>query len=149
MTNSNEIIARVAELASSGVSRDELLCGAVRVLKEEFSYYNWVGVYLLDGDFLSPHNYIGKPTEHIRIQVGVGVCGSAVKDRENKIVDDVTRQENYLACSLETRSEIVVLIRRGDSILGQIDIDSDRANAFGPEDEVLLAGVAEILAARL
>jgi L-methionine (R)-S-oxide reductase len=149
MSNSDEIISQVASLAESGADRDQLLRGAVTLLKEGVPYYNWVGIYLLEGDYLSLHNFIGKPTEHTRIQVGVGVCGAAVADRENKIVADVLEIENYLACSVETRAEIVVLIRRGDLILGQIDIDSDQANAFTAIDEALLTKVAEILATKL
>jgi GAF domain-containing protein len=107
-----------------------------------------VGIYLLEGDTLVLHNYIGKPTEHTRIPVGVGVCGAAVAERENKTIADVTAIDNYLACSLETRAEIVALIRRGDEIFGQIDIDSDLANAFTSEDESLLSQVADLLARR-
>jgi GAF domain-containing protein len=76
------------------------------------------------------------------------VCGAAVAERANKTIGDVREIDNYLACSLETRAEIVVLIRRGDQIFGQIDIDSDTANAFGGEDESLLSRVADLLARR-
>ena len=94
------------------------------------------------------HNYIGKPTEHTHIQVGQGVCGVAVAEGANQIVGDVTKLDNYLACSVETRAEIVVLIRRDVRIIGQIDIDSDLADAFTSEDESLLSRVAELLARR-
>jgi GAF domain-containing protein len=107
-----------------------------------------VGIYLLEGDMLVLHNYVGKPTEHTHIPVGRGVCGTAVAARANQIVDDVTAIGNYLACSLETRAEIVVLIRRGDEIFGQIDIDSDTPGAFTSADEALLGRVAEALARR-
>ena len=146
MTSRDEIIRRVELLAGPDVSRDEALKEAVRILKEAREKYNWVGIYLLEGDTLALHNYIGKPTDHTRIPVGRGVCGTAVSERANQIVDDVTALDNYLACSLQTRSEIVVLIRRGDDIFGQIDIDSDLPGAFGAEDESLLDGVARALA---
>lgn len=132
-------------LASNG-SRDQVLRDAVRLIKDMRPEYNWAGVYLLEGDTLVLHNYIGPPTEHTRIPVGRGVCGAAVLEGSNQIVGDVTARDNYLACSLETRSEIVVLIRRGDLILGQIDIDSDRENAFDDRDERLLTLVADRLA---
>ena len=140
-----EIVSRV-ERVSSGGSRDEALSEAVRLLKSERAHYNWVGIYLLEGDTLVLHNYVGKPTEHTHIPVGRGVCGTAVAERANQIVDDVTAVGNYLACSLETRAEIVVLIRRGDEIFGQIDIDSDTPGAFTRADEALLEGVADALA---
>src|SRR5215469_7200581 len=143
MSTADEIVRWIEQLAGSTVTRDDLLRGTVGRLRLEREHYNWVGIYLLEGDTLVLHNYVGKPTEHTHIRVGVGVCGSAVADRENKIVGDVTKIENYLACSMETRAEIVVLIRRGSEILGQIDIDSDREDSFTAEDEALLSRVAD------
>jgi GAF domain-containing protein len=148
MKTSGEITSRIERAVMSDLSRDEALREAVRILKQERERYNWVGIYLLEGDTLVLHNYIGKPTDHTRIPVGRGVCGAAVADRENKIIADVTAIDNYLACSIETRAEIVVLIRRGDEIFGQIDIDSDTANAFTSEDESLISEAADLLARR-
>jgi putative methionine-R-sulfoxide reductase with GAF domain len=144
----DEIVSRVEQIIHSDVSRDEALGEAVRLLKAERLHYNWVGIYLLEGDMLVLHNYVGKPTEHTHIPMGRGVCGTAVAERANQIVEDVTAIGNYLACSLETRAEIVVLIRRGDEIFGQIDIDSDTPGAFAAEDEALLDRVADALARR-
>lgn len=148
MMSHEEIVSRVAQIVDANVSRDEALREAVRILKEECAHYNWVGIYLLEGQTLVLHNYIGKATEHTHIPVGEGVCGTAVAERANQIIDDVTAIDNYLACSLETRAEIVVLIRRGDRIFGQIDIDSDTASVFTAQDEALLAAVADLLARR-
>ncbi len=145
MKTADEIASDVDQFIESGASLDEVLNHSVRLLKQERGHYNWVGIYLLEGDMLVLHNYLGKPTEHTRIHVGVGVCGVAVAEGANQIVGDVTRLDNYLACSLGTRSEIVVLIRQGPEILGQIDIDSDLENAFTDEDEALLARVADRL----
>ncbi|HJQ70793.1 MAG TPA: GAF domain-containing protein [Blastocatellia bacterium] len=141
-------MSKIEQLVASDLSRDEVLGEAVRVLKQEREHYDWTGIYLLEGDTLVLHNYIGKPTEHTRIPVGQGVCGTAVAERANQVVGDVTELDNYLACSLETRSEIVVLIRSGERIFGQIDIDSDRVNAFTEDDESLLERVADLLARR-
>jgi GAF domain-containing protein len=149
MSSAKEIVSRVDQLVSSDASRDEVLQYAVRVLKKERAHYNWVGIYLLEGNTLVLHNYKGKPTEHTHIPVGKGVCGVAVAQGTNQIVGDVTRLDNYLACSAETRAEIVVLIRRDGQILGQIDIDSDLEDAFTGEDESLLSDVADLLGRRL
>jgi GAF domain-containing protein len=149
MASDKEIVSRVGQLVSSDASRDEVLQYAVGVLKKERAHYNWVGIYLLEGNTLVLHNYEGKPTEHTHIPVGKGVCGVAVAQGTNQIVGDVTRLDNYLACSAETRAEIVVLIRRDGQILGQIDIDSDLENAFTVEDESLLGDVADLLGRRL
>lgn len=148
MMRADEIVSRVEQVVSSDAPRDEVLRSAVSILKQHREHYDWVGIYLLEGDTLVLHNYIGKPTDHTHIPVGSGVCGTAVAEGTNQVVADVRKLDNYLACSLETRAEIVVLIRRGDEIFGQIDIDSDQENAFTREDESLLNRVADLLARR-
>jgi L-methionine (R)-S-oxide reductase len=148
MNSSDEIVGQVEQIVDSDVPRDEVLREAVRVLKQERDHYKWVGIYLLEGDTLVLHNYIGKPTDHTHIPVGRGVCGTAVAERANQIVGDVTKLDNYIACSVDVRAEIVVLIRRGSEIFGQIDIDGDTENAFTSEDEALLSRVADLLARR-
>ena len=148
MKTDDEIVGLVDQKVGSSATRDEVLRYAVTILKEEREHYNWVGIYLVEGDTLILHNYIGKPTEHTHIPIGTGVCGVAVAEGKNQIVGDVTKLDNYLACSVETRAEIVVLIRRGPDIVGQIDIDSDLENAFTVEDESLLTRVADQLARR-
>lgn len=92
------------------------------------------------------HNQIGLPTPHERIPIGQGICGLAARERRSVVVPDVTRDPRYLACSLATRSEIVVPIMRGPEVLGEIDVDSDRLDAFGDEDRVLLEETAELVA---
>lgn len=110
--------------------------------------YDWSGIYVLQGDTLHLDMYAGEPTEHTEIPVGRGVCGTAVAEKSNQVVDDVRTLENYLACSLKTRSEIVVLIKDGENILGQIDIDSHTPARFGAEDERFLEEIARLLAER-
>ncbi len=122
------------------------LRSAVDFLSSLSPKFNWVGIYLLEGDILELGPYIGAPTEHTRIQVGVGVCGTAVASNKDMNVADVTSVGNYLACSLETASELVVLIRdAGGRILGQIDIDSHTRAAFGPAEEEAVRKVAQEL----
>ena len=125
---------------------DQPLRSAVAHLASCSSKFNWVGVYVLNGSTLELGPYIGAPTEHTHIEVGVGVCGTAVARNEDMNVPDVTATDNYLACSLETRAEIVVLIRKGEQIFGQIDIDSDIPNVFTAADEALLNRIAGLLA---
>ncbi|HAY15076.1 MAG TPA: GAF domain-containing protein [Fimbriimonadaceae bacterium] len=110
--------------------------------------YDWSGIYALHGDLLHLDAYVGTPTDHTEIPVGRGVCGTAVAENQNQVIPDVRELSNYLACSLETRAELVVLIRRNDEILGQIDIDSHTTNRFQQEDVALLEAMAEILAER-
>lgn len=108
-------------------------------------YYNWVGFYFLKDGELVLGPYVGKSTEHVRIKAGQGVCGRAVAERRTIVVDDVTKESNYLACSLETRSEIVVPIWVADEITGEIDIDSDDLAAFDQIDRGFLEKVASIV----
>lgn len=111
--------------------------------------YDWAGVYRLEGDELVLDEFVGEPTEHVRIPVGRGVCGTAVAERANQVIEDVRELSNYLACSTKTRSELVVLIYSADgTILGQIDIDGHRVGAFDASDETFLSEMAQILAER-
>jgi L-methionine (R)-S-oxide reductase len=118
---------------------------AMRMLAETFPHYKWVGIYWLEGDMLVLGPYVGAPTDHVRIPVGRGVCGTAIAEGKNQIVPDVRRLANYLSCSVETRSEIVVLLRNGDRIIGQIDADGHEPSAFDATDEELLTAIAERL----
>ncbi|HEY9014476.1 MAG TPA: GAF domain-containing protein, partial [Gemmatimonadales bacterium] len=106
-------------------------------------------LYMLHGNELVLEAYAGRETEHTRIPVGVGVCGTAVASGQDQNVPDVSSLSNYLACNVWTRSELVVLIRRGTAILGQIDIDSDVPAGFPPEEEAAVREVAEALAVLL
>jgi GAF domain-containing protein len=122
---------------------------AVRQLHADEPHYTWVGIYLLHGNELVLGPFVGKPSPHTRIPLGRGICGAAAADKATIVVDDVNADPRYLACSVDTKSEIVVPIMLDGSVLGEIDIDSDRAAAFGSEDRELLERVAARLAARL
>ena len=122
---------------------------AVDALKAQLPHYTWVGIYMLEGDELVLGPFLGKPSPHTRIPLNRGICGAAASQKATIIVDDVNSDPRYLACSLETKSEIVVPIMRGDRVLGEIDIDSDRPAAFGAADRVLLEEVARALAERM
>jgi GAF domain-containing protein len=122
---------------------------AVTTLKRGLPDYTWVGVYRLDGNELVLGPYAGKPSPHTHIPLGRGICGAAAAEKASIIVDDVHADSRYLACSPDTRSEIVVPIMRGGDVLGEIDVDSDRPAAFGEDDRRLLESVAALLAERI
>ena len=141
----NDIIAAIDAAPNAAVAMDD----TVRLLKERLSYYTWAGIYLLEGDELVLGPYVGKPSPHTRIPLNRGICGAAASEKATIIVDDVNSDPRYLACSIETRSEIVVPIMRGDTVLGEIDVDSDGVAAFGDEDRQLLETVADALAHKI
>ena len=125
---------------------EDPLAAAVEVLQEGFEHYSWVGIYLVEGDDLVLGPWQGpEATEHVRIPVGQGVCGAAAASGQTEIVDDVNADPRYLACFPSTRSEIVVPIAQNGRVIGEIDIDSDRAAAFGEDDRAFLERVAELL----
>lgn len=149
MLDAGVIIKELQGMRDDGHLSDALLRKAVRSIATE-DRFDWVGVYLVgEGEELWLHNYIGEPTEHAKIPFGKGICGRAIQERHNLNIKDVTKEENYLACSPDTQSELVILIRAGDDIFGQIDIDSDQKAAFNDEDEIALIGIADKLAEQL
>ncbi len=147
--NDLEILDSVRSLVSGTADATSLLAEVVSLLRRERPHYHWVGVYLLQGEELVLGPYVGKPTPHTRIPLNQGICGAAASTGQTLIVDDVNADPRYLACSLETRSEIVVPIRHQGRILGKIDIDSDQPAAFTPLDRDLLQAVAALLAEKL
>jgi GAF domain-containing protein len=146
-----EGLARSIESAiAAAPDAESAMKQAVELLKDGVPEYTWVGIYLMDGDselVLGP--YLGKPSPHVRIPLGSGICGAAAAEKATIVVDDVNADPRYLACSIETKSEIVVPIMDGDRVLGEIDIDSDRPAAFGRADRALLEPIAAQIAERV
>lgn len=130
-------------------SRRELLQLVAGKMRAAGPPYTGVYLYMLHGDELLLEAFDGRPTDYSRIPVGQGICGRAVAERRDITVPDVTEAAGYLACSVETRSELVVLIRRHDEILGEIDIDSDVPAGFPEHEEAAVKVVADALAALL
>ena len=126
--------------------RQELLQLAARKIREAGAPYSGVYVYMVHSDELILEAFEGRPTDLTSIAVGDGICGKAVTERRDLNIPDVTQAEGYLACSIETRSELVVLIRRHDEILGQIDIDSDVLYGFPDAEHEAVKTVADALA---
>jgi L-methionine (R)-S-oxide reductase len=148
MVDTGKLIKRIQEMRDEGYLSDAILRESVKQIKASDVDYNFVGVYLLNDDeqVLWLHNYMGESTEHARIDVGQGVCGTAVAEKKNQNVGDVSQVENYLACSPKTKSELVVLIRAGDEIFGQIDIDARSKDAFKRDNQEAVELVADKLA---
>ena len=142
-----KLVAKLNEMGRAGAPFESVLAAAVEGLHESDPRFHWTGIYELYPDnVLRLGPFIGAPTDHVFIGVGQGVCGTAVAEKRNMNIPDVTKVQNYLACSTETRSELVVLIRNGDHIYSQIDIDSHEVSAFDDAAVDMVQKVADCLA---
>jgi GAF domain-containing protein len=136
----------IDRILNRGGDADEVLRQVVSVLHDRFDHYSWVGLYLVEGDDLVLGPWEGpEAREHVRIPIGQGICGAAAASGRTELVDDVNADPRYLACFPSTRSEIVVPIVYQGKVVGEIDIDSDRPAAFGPEDRTFLERVALLI----
>ena len=143
----DELIAQLDTLIEEGGHFEEILEASVGGLHGMDPRFDWTGIYeLFPDNTLRLGPFIGAPTDHVFIGVGKGVCGTAVAEKRNMNIPDVRAVDNYLACSAETRAELVVLIRNGDRIYGQIDIDSHTTGAFDDSCVENVQRIADTLA---
>ncbi len=135
-------------LQQQGKSTEERLQALCAFLKENVPHYNWVGFYFRNGrkEELVLGPYAGDPTDHTVIPFGKGICGQVAVSNRNFMVPDVKAQENYISCSIHVKSELVVPLFLNGENIGQIDIDSETLDAFGPEDERFLEFVTREVA---
>ena len=144
------LLEEINKLVRAENTRDRFLLEVARAINRFYPRYNWVGFYFLEEDGkLHVGPYIGKPTPHTVIELDRGICGAAVTQGKMVVVDDVNADQRYLACSLETKSEIVIPIRCGQEIIGELDIDSSQPAAFSNEDSRRLNLVVNIVEERL
>ena len=140
-----ERIKVITAIASNKEFKLEVVC---ELLNKNIPGYDWVGFYRVDKRrkkelILGP--YVGEPTEHTRIPFGSGICGQAADTEKTFIVQDVTKEDNYLACSPRVRSEIVIPIFRDGKLIGELDIDSHTPSAFSERDNEFLSKVSELV----
>jgi GAF domain-containing protein len=147
--DADKVVAALRGAFARDVGREALLRLAAERIRAAGAPYTSVYMYMLHGGELVLEAHAGRETEHTRIAVGQGVCGTAVATGEDQNVPDVRAISNYIACNTWTRSELVVLIRRGGVILGQIDVDSDEPDPFTEEERAAVRKVAEALAVLL
>jgi GAF domain-containing protein len=143
----DQICLELSKFEADCADFDQLLEKAVRIIHESNQQFHWTGIYeLFPDNILRLGPFIGAATDHVFICVGQGVCGSAVAEKRNKNIPDVTKEPNYLACSSSTKSELVVLIQKSGKIFAQIDIDSHDLNAFDERTVEVVQKVADWLA---
>lgn len=147
--NFEELQSKVLEITSNNIfSRNEKILNVCWLLKDSVAYYNWVGFYFRNGKkeelILGP--FVGAPTAHTTIPFGKGICGQVAVSNKNLVVHDITAQDNYIACSLNVKSEIVIPLFVNGENIGQIDIDSHVLNPFTQADERFLEFVNQEIA---
>ena len=145
---SSDIIPQLDALAKFAESGEALMKSIVALLHEKLTRYNWVGFYMLEregGDTLVLVPFNGTMTPHTRIPLNQGICGAAASSGKTIVVDDVNSDSRYLACSLDTKSEIVVPVFVRGKVVGELDIDSHFLAAFGPDDRKLCEHAAATL----
>jgi L-methionine (R)-S-oxide reductase len=148
-----ELRHEMTELAAAAPTAQDLMQQMVKLLHDRMLKYNWVGFYLLEPGAQPPMlglgAFEGAMTPHTRIPLNQGICGAAASSGKTVVVDDVTRDARYLACSLETKSEIVVPVFVKGQVAGELDIDSHFPAAFGPDDQNLVQYCAEVVGKKL
>jgi L-methionine (R)-S-oxide reductase len=153
VTRIEEVRNEIASIASAVSSAKVLMPAICRLLHEKMLKYNWVGFYMLEPGAKPPmlvlETFLGAMTPHTRIPLNQGICGAAASSGKTVVVDDVSKDPRYLACSLETKSEIVVPVFVRGEVVGELDIDSHFAAAFGHEDQELVQYCAELVGKKL
>lgn len=149
LTPIDEIISTVDDILERDVTRDEKLFAICEVLADEVDTFDWVGFYIADPegkDELVLGPFIGPSTDHTRIPYGKGICGQVAVNHETFVAQDVSNEENYLACSASVQSEIVVPIMKNGEFVAQLDIDSNTKNSISKEQKNLLEDICKKLA---
>ncbi len=141
------ILEKVRTIVAHGNNQATILLKITQLLKSEIYHYDWVGFYILNEkeNILELGPYSGKSTEHTKITVGKGVCGQVAANNSIMIVQDITQMENYISCSIDVQSEIVVPIKKEGKFVAEIDIDSHSPAPFTDDDKFLLEEVCKIL----
>jgi GAF domain-containing protein len=152
-TRIEEVRSEITALAKATPQAKDFMEGVCRLLHERMLKYNWVGFYLLEPGARPPvlvlQAFVGAMTPHTRIPLNQGICGAAASSGKTIVVDDVSKDPRYLACSLETKSEIVVPVFVKGQVAGELDIDSHFAAAFGIDDQDLVQYCAEVAGKKL
>ncbi len=154
MTSNTAIFDQILEetnnfCQTSGIGFTASMEFVCKQIHSKLDKYDWVGFYLCsqeEKDMLILGPYVGEATDHIKIPFGKGICGQAAVNQETFLVDDVTKEDNYIACSIHVKSEIVVPMFKSGQMIGQIDIDSSEINAFSTEDQLFLEKICQIIA---
>ena len=145
-TNFEDILKKIEQLVEE--DKPELLKQICQTLKEEVYHYDWVGFYSLKDGGLELGPYAGKPTDHTYIAIGKGVCGQVAESGKTMVVQDVSLEDNYIACSIDVQSEIVVPVLKNGKFIAELDIDSHSPAPFTQSDTDFLEKVCEMISTK-
>lgn len=148
-TSNKNILSEVQDIVEGQGDRDEKLKRVCVHLNKQVEVFDWVGFYIVDPNadrelVLGP--YVGEETDHTRIPFGKGICGQAADTLETYVIQDVSEEDNYLACSVHVKAEIVVPVMKGDSFVAELDIDSHTKNSLTKEHRAMLEEICDIVA---
>jgi L-methionine (R)-S-oxide reductase len=135
-------VKQICESSNDNKSKLQTIC---ELLRDAIDYYDWVGFYIQENDELVLGPYSGAPTEHTNITIGKGICGQVALYNEMMVVQDVSEEDNYLSCSVNVQSEIVLPIQRNEKFIAELDIDSHAHSPFSEDDRTLLLNVCDLL----
>lgn len=148
MSDTKQILKRTIEIIDSNQSREEKLQQICELLDHEVDVFDWTGFYLAsetEKNMLELGPFVGEPTNHLKIPYGKGICGQAAETLDTFVVQDVSKADNYLACSIDVQSEIVVPIMKGSEFKGELDIDSHTKDAISDDLRVLCENICSEL----
>jgi L-methionine (R)-S-oxide reductase len=143
-----DILNLIDKILDRDINRTEKLEAICKLLDNKFEVFNWTGFYLVAEDeenMLELGPYVGESTDHTRIPFGKGICGQAAETLDTFLVQDVSKADNYLACSVDVKSEIVVPIIKDGTFVGELDIDSHSLHAITPELKTMCEDICEKL----
>ena len=148
-TKEQTILETVESIVASSLSRDEKLQKICEQLNKKVAVFDWVGFYIVDPEadrelVLGP--YVGEATDHTRIPFGKGICGQAADTEETYVVQDVSKESNYLACSVHVQAEIVIPIMKDGTFVAELDIDSHTKDSITEEHQQMLEEICTLIA---
>ena len=144
-----QLVADIKNSIQNLTTENEILQVSIELIDSFSDGYHWTGYYMMRGNHLEVGPYVGPETPHTKIELNSGICGAAASSHQSIVVDDVHADPRFLACSISTKSEIVVPLMDGDDCIGEIDIDSNNPAFFTNDDKVMFEKIAEIVVKKL
>ena len=143
-----KLLSDILNICRSNTVKDKKLDSICKILMDKVPHYDWVGFYFarVEEKMLILETFAGEPTEHIKIHYGNGICGQSAETEKMFVIDDISKETNYLCCSINVKSEIVIPIFKNNKFIAELDIDSYSIAPFTDDDKIFLEVVCEYVA---